>query len=88
MKIDSLKELKQVIELCRKSGVDLIKIDNIELVLGNKFDAAKKPRAAALSAPVFTPGGIDENLKIPVPELTEEQLMFGSSDPAVWSEEQ
>jgi hypothetical protein len=34
MKIDSLKDLEQLVKLCRKTGIDAIKIDNIEFTLG------------------------------------------------------
>lgn len=43
MTIDSFKDLKKIIDLCRKQGVYSIKVDGIELVLGS---APKAPQAA------------------------------------------
>ena len=92
MKLENIKDLKQVIDLCRKTGVDIIKIDNIEIVLGAKTTTPVKPkRAAAIDSYIsettksFAPGGITEDLNIPTDGLTSEQLLFGSSDPNVWA---
>lgn len=42
MKIESLKELQKVIALCRKTGVQSIKVDGIELILGAEPRKASK----------------------------------------------
>lgn len=87
MKLDSLKELKALIRLCKSEGIDSIKIDNIEFQVNlstsksttkrqDKFVATPEMQSA------FIPGGITEDTRIFSPdELTEEQLLFYSSGP-------
>lgn len=75
MTINSLKELDKLIALCRKRGVNNIKIDNIELELGSAPIKTK----SAQKLPVYTPGGVDEFTKVETDELTPEQLLYYSS---------
>ncbi len=93
MNIPDIKHLQAVIKLCRKEGVEIIKIDGIELVLGKlpEKKPAHKPAAIPESISSYSLGNIDENVQIPITELdiptdspTEDQLLFGSSDPSVW----
>jgi len=91
MTIDSLKDLQKVIQLCRKTGVTLIKIDGIELQLGpkpttssKKVDYASDFPEANIPVPQFQgysqPSDIQQVAdKIATSELTEEQLLFYSS---------
>lgn len=84
MKIDTLKELKQLVKACRQLGIDKIKVDNVELELSAiSPDTSRKGRKFVTSASeehVFVPGGIDADTKIDTPdELTEEQLLMWSS---------
>jgi len=87
MQIKDIKDLEKVIKLCRKTGVDVLKIDNVEFHLGQEpVKKLSQKRGefvteSALQAPqnTYTPGGITEDVKIPGIELTEEQLLFYSS---------
>lgn len=80
MKIDNTKQLEQVIKLCRKNGVDAMKIDNVEFHLGPvPYTAPKTKETVHYTAPTYTPGGVTEELKIPTDGLTEEQLLFYSA---------
>ncbi len=59
MTINSLKELEKLIKLCRRSGTEAIKIDNIELHLGKlPLKASSRPKAINYTSP-------EENIKIP-----------------------
>ena len=90
MTITDIKDLEAVIKLCRKQNVDIIKIDNVEIVLGKAPTATPKRRRSIIDsaqepANSFDPGKIDITpLNIPTDELTDEQILFGSSDPTVW----
>ena len=85
MKVETIQDLKKVIDLCRKSGVDIIKVDGIEMVLGTKPETVQRVKPVQPSTTqTYAPGGITEELRIPTDDLTEEQLLFGSSDPSVW----
>ena len=93
MTVNNIKELKKLIQLCQETGVDSIKIDNLEIKLGNDPKSAKKLIRSI--TPENTPANDPfsfENVSIqyqvaaeqakadneePV-ELTEEQLLFYS----------
>jgi len=79
MTIDNLKELQKLINLCRKAGVDIIKVDGIELVLGKEpVKATTKVPKSIL--PTIAPGGITEDTQIEMPDdLSPEQLLFYSA---------
>jgi len=65
MKIESLKDLEAMLKVCRKQGVLAIKVDGIELSLGD--------------VPENKPKG-DTSDKIETPDaLSGEELMFWSS---------
>lgn len=92
MQIKDFKDLEKVIKLARKTGVQSIKIDNVELHLGAEPTKAitYKPAAITLESPDplaharvpgYTPYVPVVATDIHSPdELTEEQLMFYSSD--------
>lgn len=87
MKIESLKDLQKVIQLCRKTGVNSIKIDNVEFHLGaeprkvtTSVDYGSDFPEANIRVPQFT-GEIDPPETIKTDELTQEQLMFYSAAP-------
>lgn len=83
MEIKDLKALQKVITLCRKTGVQSIKIDNIEFHLGE--EPIKHTNSQSKEAPTaITPGGITENTKIITDELTAEQLLFYSATPEIY----
>lgn len=69
MKIDSLKDLEAMLKVCRKHGVTIISVDGLQLTLGDAPQAKSKD---AGSDGVETPD-----------TLTDEELMFWSSDPRV-----
>jgi hypothetical protein len=80
MKLETLKDLEKLINLCRKTGVDTIKVDNIELKLGEapyKAPKATKQETQANTPPTYAPGGITEEIK--VEGLTQEQLLYWST---------
>lgn len=78
MKIDSVNDLRKIIELCRKTGVESIKVDNVEIKLG---EAPAKPQRASktVQPPIFAPGGITDDSQIEsFDALTDEQKLFYS----------
>ena len=77
MKIENIQELQKVIAICRKQGVVSIKVDNLELILGDL--PAKQTYSKRSSPPTLSPGGITEDTKILTDELTEEQLLMWSA---------
>lgn len=89
MKIDSLKELQKIIALCRKTGVQSIKIDGIELQLGSVPTAQKSSKSkqtidysrdfpeSQVQVPQYQ-ATEPEDIS-PEEQLSEEQLMFYSS---------
>ena len=86
MVIKDIKDLKQIIDLCRKTGVDSIKIDNVEMKLGPapvKYTTNKET-----SRPYTPPGVITEDTQITTDELTEEQLLFYSTTNQDYNEQQ
>lgn len=89
MKIETLKDLRLLIKECRKQGVDIIKVDGVELVLGQmpntpKGISNKYTRESIHKAKESILAGIQDptadNALIDTPdELTEEQLLFYST---------
>lgn len=80
MKIESIKELKALIQLCKKTGVDHIVVGDVELWINEiAASALQYNTQATQQETVYVPGGITPELKIdPASELTEEQLLFYS----------
>ena len=82
----NLKELQQLIKLCRKSGIDSIKYEGIELVFGSMPSEGIINKRSTKR--YIQPGQVTENDKIVKDEtawdqLTPEQQMFFSSAPSV-----
>lgn len=78
--VDSLKDLKKLIVLCRAQGVDSIKLNGVELTLGAlPAKALKEVTRKTLPTAVFAPGGITADTRIDTEELTPDQLLFYSS---------
>lgn len=80
MKINDIKDLKKLIQLCQSQGVRAIEVDNIKLELNEL--PRKQPRYKYIPDSAMTPSlsNVDENIQIPqssIPtdELTEEQLL-------------
>ncbi len=96
MKLDSVKDLEVLIKMLRKENVEIIKLGDIEIVLGKKPEKPmRQKRTGPLQSNTMLVGEINEDMKIPITplniptdELTDEQKLFGSSDPSVWSNEQ
>jgi hypothetical protein len=88
MDISNIKDLKAIIELCRKTGVTHIKTGELELTVSLKDNTERRPRGRDLSLD-FPEANISvpqPNLpikavadKIATDELTPEQLLFYSS---------
>ncbi len=80
MKIDNLKDLQRLIQLCRKLGVDAIEVDNVKMNLGSKPERIRTSTASKVhstQSTVYAPGGITEDTE--VPSLTNDQLLFWSA---------
>lgn len=87
MKIESHKELEQLIKICVKNGVKAIQVDGISIELGDvpvkpkRYSPKPDPATVAIS-------NVDESIQIPrmiddieMPDqLTDEQKLFYSSD--------
>lgn len=87
MKIESLKQLQQLIALCQKTGVQSIKVDGIELELGNiPAVTSSKPKSLTSSnepsmfdpGTIMVPASIQDDVE--VTQLDEEQMLFWSSN--------
>lgn len=82
MTVNSLKDLEKLIKLCRRTGVQSIKIDNIEFRLDDAAPQAPTKRSNKATIEPFAPGGITESTQIDTPDaLTPEQLLMWSSAP-------
>lgn len=82
MVVKDIKDLKKLIDLCQKTGVESIRVDGIEIHLGALPTKHTFPKPNYKQNQVFTPGGITEETTIPQAndeELTEEQLLFYSA---------
>lgn len=80
MTIKDIKDLEKVIKLCRKLGVDAIKVDGVEFQLGQVRDRSVSIRTQPPQYnSTFLSTGITEDTKIEIEELTEEQLLFYSA---------
>lgn len=80
MKIENLRDLDKLMQLCKKRGVEKLKIDNIEFTID--ITPTEAPRAARTTKDInpFDPTSpITEDIKTP-DQLSAEQLLFYSSD--------
>jgi hypothetical protein len=81
MKIENLKQLQKVMQLCRKQGVETIEIDGVKFQFGPQMEIPqRKTKAIANEAfQPITPGGITDETKIPTMDgITEEALLMWS----------
>lgn len=86
MKIESLKELENVIKLCRRTGVEHIIVDGVELNLGpapiiyrkEAKPASTKERVDRILNPGVAHTPTEETI-ITSDSLTDEQLLFYSA---------
>ena len=87
--IKDLKELQKLFKICRENGVESIKFDNVEVYLRPGF-VAQASKNTRKSINLDNLANTDD-IKVPLPyihepdQLTEEQKLFGSSDPSVWT---
>ncbi len=89
MKIENLKELQEVIQACRKLGVFSLKLNGIELQLGElpvKSKRYRKELKKTYNITENTSGMITSDTHIPDPIdmpnfPTEEEMLFYSSEP-------
>lgn len=86
MKIENTKDLKKLIQLCRQLGVEAIEVGGVKMNLGPAPVIIKQERKnykelaeSIINQPTYTPGGITEDTQIPTDSLTEEQMLFYSS---------
>lgn len=77
--VNSLKDLKKLIHLCRAQGVETIKVHGIEFTLGAEPEKQTKATAPVKHYASIAPGGITAETTIETEELTEEQLLFYSA---------
>lgn len=69
MNINNLADLGKIIDLCRKKGVESLKIDNIELKLSREIPQSKyKRKSVELTSEM-----------IPVDDISDEQALYWSS---------
>ena len=79
MKLETIKDLEKVIRLCRKLGVDAIKVDGVEFALGREPVKAKASASYKTQNLGLMPNGITEDTKIEVEGYTEEQILMWSA---------
>lgn len=80
MKIDNAKDLAKLIALCRKTGVQSIRVDNVEFHLGEAPMSAQPKTSktsitlpkAGITAPSTGPDTVESD------EMTDEQLLMWS----------
>lgn len=79
VKIDTLKDLQKLIQLCQKTGVEAIKIDGIEMAI-KPLSTVKRAARRLKTQAVTTDGTQDVSDLVDMPdELTPEQLLFYSA---------
>lgn len=80
MDIKNLKDLKKLIQLCRTTGVEAIELGTLKMNLGPTPVIYKQYKTKPIEVTTQTTlGEIDENVKIPTDQLTEEQLLMWSA---------
>jgi hypothetical protein len=95
LKIDSLKDLEKLAKLCRKVGINTIKVGEIEFHLGVEPYKAQKEDDSFVTDPLARASIPMPNIEYNDPEpdkiaspdeLTEEQLMHYSSRPEAFED--
>lgn len=74
MTINSLKDLEGLVKLMRKQGIQTIKVDGMELTLGQEPIKASKTAKDSQQA-TLAPGGITEDVRIPTDFPSMEELL-------------
>lgn len=87
MTIKDLKDLTKLVQLCRKSGVATIEIDNIKITMGKDSKSTVQPRSlledafpeANIPVPQYNPvvrtGNVENNDDIKTDMPTQDQLL-------------
>jgi hypothetical protein len=92
MKVENLKDLKKLIQLCRQLGVDAFEVGEIKFNLGSLPQPIRQSKAVKTTiTPTLAPGGITDDTKIPTSEwdtMTDEQKLFWSAQETLTIEEQ
>lgn len=78
MKIESLKDLKKLIALCRSTGVEAIEVEGLKMNLGPTPMIVKQVKNNKVQENQVD-NTITEDMKIPTDGLTEEQLLYYSA---------
>lgn len=80
MIIKDFSDLKKLISLCKKQGIEAIKVGDFELKLSQDIQFQPQRRSKRLSAayPTLAPGGITDDTKIETDGLTPDELLFYS----------
>lgn len=93
MKIETLGELKKLIAMLQTQGVEICKVDGIELVLRPLPEKPGRASKQPTNSIIDNFGDINANTQIPVPQtpkaeipdsfesMTDEQKLFYSSAP-------
>lgn len=79
MSLPDIKQLKKIIVLCRKTGVDSIEIDGVKITLGAKPAKTAKVIKKTQPASQSDSSGSDD---IETEGLSELEALFWSSDPS------
>lgn len=87
MKITSIKELRQVIQLCRRSGVMSIEIDNVKMILTPVQPKAKSHLNAHITDPMAF-AGVPSYSPIQAQESQDEAITSFKHDPEMLTDEQ
>lgn len=80
MKVNDIKDLKKLIDLCRRTGVEAIEVDGVKMNLGSAPTVIYKDNKKTTDQTVYTPGGITEDTQIPTDVMTDEQMLFWSAE--------
>jgi hypothetical protein len=81
LQIKDLKDLGKLIDLCRKKGVETIKVDGIEFNLGEIPEApsARTEDTIPMAPEAYIPITPNVTMAIASEELSEEDLLFYSA---------
>lgn len=88
MKVNTIKDLQKLVQLCRKTGIDAIEVDGVKLNLGPAPKRQRRAKSVAsdfpeadLKVPQYTPSEEESTTEetISTDELTPEQLLMWSS---------
>ena len=79
MLVTNIKELAKLIELLRKSGVEQMKLGELEIKLGYLPEAQSTKARASINQNLVNNPIVNEDSRIDSDHLTEEQLLYYSA---------